>query len=367
MKRRHLLSAAAAAPLAASLPLRAASRPAIRLDLITAWPAALDNLFGTAQYFARRLEAVSEGQVQCRVHPAGARVGALEVYDAIASGAYAIGHTAPYYQIGKSPAHGFFTALPFGLGLHQQNAWMRYGNGQAFWDLLNARDGLVAYPGGNTGPQTGGWFNREIERTSDLRGLRMRFPGHGGRVMARTGVTIQQLPAGEVYTAMSRGLLDAAEWVGPHDDRILGMHRVSRYLYLPSWAEPSAMLGFYFNRRLLRELPHFLQAAIPALCCEADAWMTARYQALNPPALQALQDDPDVSIRRFPESVLDAFADAAATVHAEDSKRSALYREIHADWQAFGERMDHWDRETRIPYDRYRLQRAGRLDASDAG
>ncbi len=357
MKRRQLLGAAAAAPLAAPMIGHTAGRP-LQLELVTAWPAALDNLFGTARYFAERLEAVSDGTVRCRVHPAGARVGAMEVYDAVASGAFPIGHTAPYYQIGKSPAHGFFTALPFGLGLQQQNAWLRHGNGQAFWDSLNARDGLIAYPGGNTGPQTGGWFNREIRTTGDLRGLRMRFPGHGGRVMAKTGVTIQQLPAGEVYTAMARGLLDAAEWVGPHDDRILGMHRVSRYLYLPSWAEPSAMLGFYFNKRRLQALPEALRAALPALCAEADSWMSARYQALNPPALRALEDDPEVRIRQFPDPVLHAFREAASEVHEEDARRDGLYREIHADWQAFRDQMDNWDRQTSLRFAAYR-QRAG--------
>lgn len=363
MKRRKFLTGAGAgaAAVAASTvysPNVIARNQRWRLEMVTSWPAALDKLYGGAQYFAQLVEEATDGDVQIRTYPGGDQVGALEVRGAVSRGAFPCCHTAPYYYIGESPAHGFYSAMPFGLTPDEHMAWMVSGGGQELWDELNAPDDLIAFPMGNTMAQTGGWFNKKIESTSDLRGLRMRFPGHGGRVMAKTGVTIQQLPAGEVYTAMARGLLDAAEWVGPHDDRILGMHRVSRYLYLPSWAEPSAMLGFYFNKRRLQALPEALRAALPALCAEADSWMSARYQALNPPALRALEDDPEVRIRQFPDPVLHAFREAASEVHEEDARRDGLYREIHADWQAFRDQMDNWDRQTSLRFAAYR-QRAG--------
>jgi len=356
MKRRGFITAAATGIAAASSafsPNVLARNRRIRLEMVTSWPAALENLYGTATYFAKRLEEISDGRVQCRTYPGGAQVGAMEVYDAVASGAFDCCHTAPYYFIGQTPAHGFFTALPFGLTLAEQNAWMIHGGGQELWDELNARDNLVAFPGGNTGAQTGGWYNKEINSPADLRGLRMRFPGHGGRVMAKTGVNIQQLPGNEVYTAMERGVLDAAEWVGPHDDTVLGMHRVAKYLYLPSWAEPSAMLGFYFNQTIWKDLPGDVQAMIKAVSSEADAWMTARYLSTNPPALLELENTHGISVRQFPSEVMKAFHGAADAVHGEDMKADAMYRRIHEPWAAYRGKVRDWNRRTGFAYESY--------------
>lgn len=350
-RRRFLQGAGFGAAAAASTvysPNVLASNRSFRLEMVTSWPAALDNLFGTAEYFARRIEEMTDGDVRIRVHPAGAEVGPFEVYDAVADGAFPICHTAPYYFIGKSPAHGFFTAVPFGLTLEEQNAWMTAGGGQELWDELNERDNLIAFPGGNTGAQTGGWFNEEINSPDDLDGLRMRFPGHGGRVMAEAGVNIQQLPGGEVFTAMDRGALDAAEWVGPADDQTLEMHRVAKYYYMPSWAEPSAMLGFYFNGDFWADFPADIQAQIKACCAEANTWMAARYQATNPKALAELEES-GVQVRQFPSEVLQTFHKAAEKVHAKDMEDDH-YARIYDEWSAFRDRVRGWNEKTTYRY-----------------
>ena len=354
MDRRGFLKGAGTGLVAAgsvSAPAVIAQPRRFRLNLITSWPAALDNLYGTAEYFAERIAAMTDGDVQARTSPGGAEVGPLEVYDAVSNGAFECCHTAPYYFIGKNPAHGFFTALPFGMTLEEQNAWMYAGDGQALWDELNARDNLIAFPGGNTSAQCGGWFNVEINGPEDLRGLRMRFPGHGGRAMAKAGVNIQQLPGGEVFTAMERGALDAAEWVGPYDDQILGMQNVAQYYYLPSWAEPSAMLGFYFNLDVWNQFPADIQAQIRACCAEANSWMAARYLSLNPIALDELRDQ-GVEVRDFPDSVLRAFEAGAEEVHEEDMG-SGQYARIHENWVAFRDRLRGWDAINSYRYRRY--------------
>lgn len=356
MKRRGFLTGTAAGAVAASStfsPNVFAQRRRIRLDMVTSWPAALDNLYGTAEYFAKRIGELTDGDVECRTYPGGAQVGALEVYDAVSSGAFPCCHTAPYYFIGQSPAHGFYTSLPFGLTLPEQDAWMLHGGGQELWDELNARDNLIAFPGGNTGPQTGGWFNKRIESPDDLRGLRMRFPGHGGRVMAKAGVNIQQLPGGEVFTAMERGVLDAAEWVGPYDDTILGMQNVARYLYLPSWAEPSAMLGFYFNTDVWNDFPADIRAMIKAVCYECNAWMSARYGATNPTALNNLETEHGIEVLEFPDAVLEAFRQGAREVHEEDMEQDDMYRKIYPEWDAFRSRVRDWSRRTTHTYESF--------------
>ncbi len=355
MKRRGFLTGAAAGAVAASTtfsPNVIARNRRFRIEMVTSWPAALTNLYGTAEYFAQRVGEMTDGDVQVTTYPGGAQVGPLEVYDAVSSGAFEACHTAPYYFIGQSPAHGFYTAMPFGMTLHEQNAWMIHGGGQELWDELNARDNLIAFPGGNTGAQTGGWFNKEINSVSDLRGLRMRFPGHGGRVMAKAGVNIQQLPGGEVFTAMERGALDAAEWVGPDDDMTLGMHRVAKYLYMPSWAETSAMLGFYFNEDTWAEFPADIQAMIKAASYEANSWMAARYNVRNPAALEKLQTEHGIEVRQFPREVLQAFYGGAQEVHEEDM-RDDMYAKIYEEWDAFRTKVRSWTRQTTHAYENF--------------
>ena len=344
MDRRKFIKGAGTGLVAAggvNAPAVIAQPQRFRLNLLTSWPAALGNLYGTAEYFARRIEAITDGDVRVRTSPGGAEVGAAEVYDAVSSGAFEACHTSSYYFIGKNPAHGFFTALPFGMTLEQQNAWMTAGNGQALWDELNATDNLIAFPGGNTSAQCGGWFKVEVNTPEDLKGLRMRFPGQGGRAMAKTGVNIQQLPGGEVYTAMERGALDAAEWVGPYDDQILGMQDVAQYYYMPGWVEPGAMAAFYFNLDVWNRFPADIQAQIRACCAEANNWMASQYLAKNPIALQELQAG-GVQVRDFPDSVLAAFREGADEVHAEDME-SPEYARIYADWSEFRDRLRGWD------------------------
>lgn len=353
MRRRNFLKGAGlgAAASTAYSPNVFASNRRFRLEMVTSWPSALDNLYGTAEYFARRIEEMTDGDVRMRTHPAGAQVGAFEVYDAVSSGAFACCHTAPYYFIGKSPAHGFFTSIPFGLTLEEQNAWMIAGGGQELWDELSARDNLVPFMGGNTTAQTGGWFNKEINTPEDLQGLRMRFPGHGGRVMARAGVSIQQLPGGEVFTAMERGALDAAEWVGPSDDKTLGMQDVAKYYYLPSWAEPSAMIAFYFNGDIYNEFPADIQQQIRACCQETNAWMAARYLNRNPQALEDLRKA-GVEVRTLSEEILATLAQAADEVHQEDMA-DPDYARIHEQWDAFRQQVQGWSRQSTYRYRRF--------------
>ncbi|MCC5858538.1 MAG: TRAP transporter substrate-binding protein DctP [Ectothiorhodospiraceae bacterium] len=361
MKRRQFLTGAGAgaAAVAASTvysPNVIARNQRWRLEMVTSWPAALDKLYGGAQYFAELVEEATDGDVQIRTYPGGDQVGALEVRGAVARGAFPCCHTAPYYYIGESPAHGFYSAMPFGLTPDEHMSWMISGGGQELWDELNAPDNLVAFPMGNTMAQTGGWFNKRIESPADLRGLRMRFPGHGGRVMAKTGVNIQLLPAGEVFTAMERGALDAAEWIGPYDDTILGMYRVARYYYMPSWAEASVMGALYFNKDQWDEFPADIRMQIQACCHKAGNWMASEYMANNPPALEKLQSEHGIEVVNFPESVLDVFYEAAQEVHEEDM-RDEKYRRIFENWDAFRRQVQAYNKLTTHQYQSYAYSR----------
>jgi len=339
MKRRDFLKKAgvAAAASATFSPLMFANAQAgtYSFSMVTSWPTALDTIFGGATNTAKFLGEITDGDVEVEVFPAGAQVGGLEVYDAVSSGAFEMGHTASYYYIGKDPAQAFFTALPFGLNAQQQNAWLESGGGQALWNELNAVDNLIAFAAGNTGVQMGGWFNKEINSVDDLQGLTMRIPGLGGQVMSRAGANVQVIAGGEIYLALERGAIDATEWVGPYDDEILGFNKVAQYYYAPGWHEPGPTLGTYVNLDVYNDLPADIQNAIQTASKAANLQMLADYDAKNGAALQRIMDAGGVELRTFPTEVLSALEGFANELYEESAASSEMFGKIWPEWTAF--------------------------------
>jgi len=345
MKRRHFIAGAAGGAAAAAStvysPLTIAKNKKFKLGMVTSWPTSLDTLFGTAQYIGKALEAATDGDVQVEVFPAGAQVGGLEVYDTVAAGAFALGHTASYYYIGKDPTNAFFTTMPFGLTGPEQNAWLISGGGEDLWNEFNERSNLIAYTAGNTGAQTGGWFNKEINGPDDLKGLKMRFPGVGGQVMSRAGVVIQNLPGGEIYFALERGVIDAADWVSPYDDEILGLNKAAKYYYMPSWAEPGPTVGLYANLDIFNSLPKDIQETIKTVSHAANERMYAQYTALNGPALKRLIDS-GTQVRTFPDEVLDVLNKYMNEIQQEHIRKNESYAKVYKAWDKFRSDVQGW-------------------------
>ncbi len=338
MKRRDFLKKAGVVAASATFsPLMFANAQAAKfsLSMVTSWPTALDTIYGGALNTAKFLKEVTEGDVEVEVYPAGAQVGGLEVYDAVSSGAFEMGHTASYYYVGKNPAHAFFTAIPFGLNAQQNNAWILSGGGQELWNELNAPDNLIAFPAGNTGVQMGGWFNKEINSVADLQGLKMRIPGLGGQVMSRAGVNVQVLPGGEIFLALERGTIDATEWVGPYDDEILGFNTVARFYYAPGWHEPGPSLGTYVNLDTYNSLPTDIQDAIQTASSAANIQMLADYDARNGAALKRILAGGNVELRTFPNEVLQALEGFANEIFEESAASSPIFAKIAENWTAF--------------------------------
>lgn len=350
-RRKFLKRAGVAAAGAALSPLMFASaqRSKFNFEMVTSWPTSLDTLFGGAESVARYINEASDGDISVRVYPAGAQIGALEVYDAVSNGAFALAHTAPYYFIDKHPAHGFFTSVPFGMDSQQFNAWMYSGNGNDLHQELLEPDNMVAFVSGNTGAQTGGWFRREINTVADLQGLTMRFPGFGGQVLSRVGMNIQNIPGGELFLALDTGVVDAADWVGPYDDQILGLNRVAPYYYFPSWAEPGPGVATYMNKDEYEGLPEDLQAVVRDACARANVEMLSNYDTKNYVALLELMAS-GTEIRIFSDELLEAFADATEEIHEENAKGHPMYGTILEDYREFMGNVRSW---TRLTYHAY--------------
>lgn len=355
MKRRDFLKkTGVVAASTAFSPLMFASAQAgtFRLELVSSFPGSLDIIYGGGETVAQALNDLTGGDVQVTVYPAGAQIGGLEVYDAVSSGAFALGHSAAYYYTGRDLAHAFFTAVPFGLTAQQHNAWLIAGGGQVLWDEINARDNLIAFAAGNTGTQMGGWFRREINTLEDLRGLTMRVPGFGGEVMSRAGVNVQNLPGGEIFLALDTGVIDATEWVGPYDDEILGLNQAAPYYYGPAWQEPGATLCLYVNLDTYNSFPPEVQTALRLAAQSANETMLSRYEAENGPALQRLVDT-GTEVRTFSPEILAALQGYMESIHETNAAGNEFYARTLESFSIFRDSVRDWNRQAQYAFQNF--------------
>ncbi len=334
-------------------------QPAIQWRLASSFPKNLDTIYGAAEILSKRVSEGTNGKFQIRVFAGGEIVPGLQVLDAVQNGTVECGHTAPYYYIGKDPAFAFATALPFGLNARQQNAWMYYGGGLEAVAGLFREYGCVQFPTGNTGAQMGGWYRKEIKSLADLQGLKMRIGGIAGQVLAKLGIVAQQIAGGEIYQALERGTIDAAEWVGPYDDEKLGFNKVAKYYYYPGWWEGGPQLSTVVNLKQWQSLPKSYQSIFEAACAEANVHMLARYDAQNPAALKRLVGG-GAQLRQFPKDVLAAAQKAAFELYEEAAAKSPHFKRIYGDWLKFRNDQFLWFRVAEMSYDNFVFTNAAR-------
>ncbi|MBX6376761.1 MAG: TRAP transporter substrate-binding protein DctP [Acetobacteraceae bacterium] len=333
MHRRALLGAAAAvAPAALAAPAIAqTANPEIRWRLTSSFPRSLDILFGTAEGIARRVAQLTENRFQIRVFPGGEIAPPFAALDAVQSGSVECCHTAAYYYVGKEPSFAILTAFPFGLTTRQLTAWFRHGGGNQLTAELLRDYSVVGFTAGDTGAQMGGWFRNEVRSLQDLQGLKFRIAGFAGQVFQRLGAAPTQVPAADIYPSLERGVLDAVEFVGPHDDEKLGFVRVARYYYAPGFWEPGARLHFMVNQRAWDALPDSYKHAIEVACAEADSEMVSRYDNSNPQALRRLIAA-GAQLRFWPREIMQAAWRAAAEVTEETASRNERFKKF---WESY--------------------------------
>ncbi len=352
MKRRNLIGySAVAATTAVTLPalVGQTQTPQIRWKMATSWPKSLDTLFGGAQKVCDRVAALTNGKFTITPYQAGEIVGGLEVLDVVQQGTVQCGHTPSYYYKGKNSALVFCTGVPFGFTAQQQNAWLYHGGGLEAVQKVYAQFNVINFPAGNTGAQMGGWFRREINTVADLNGLKMRIPGLGGDVMSRLGVNVQVLPGGEVYLALERGTIDAAEWAGPYDDDQLGLYKAAKYYYYPGWWEPGPSLDLLINLDAWNDLPKEYQEIVQTAAYEANINMLAQYDALNPKALASLISQ-GVELRAFSPEIMQAAQKAAFKIYEENSRQNEDFQEVYQQWQKFREKVYNWNKVNELSF-----------------
>src|SRR5581483_10186547 len=357
MKRRQFLSAAGVGLAATGIarPAIAQSNPPLKWRLTSSYPKSLDTLYGAAEIFAKAVAEATDNKFQIQVFAPGEIVPALQAMDAVSNGTVEMCHTASYYYVGKDPTFAFGTAVPFGLNSRMQNAWAFFGGGMELMNAFYKKYNFYGIPCGNTGCQMGGWFRREINEPADLKGLKMRIGGFAGLVLAKLGVISQQIAGGELYQAMEKGTIDAAEWVGPYDDVKLGLSKVAPYYYYPGWWEGGAMLHNFINLQSWDALPPAYKSILRTASEMANTWMQAKYDAFNPAAFKQLLSE-GVKLKPFSPSIMDACLKASLELYEEVSRINPDFKRAWESTLAFRNDQYLWWQVAEYTYDNYLIR-----------
>ncbi len=354
MKRRDFLSGAAvgAAAAASSFPAPAIAQtaPKIQWRMASSFPKSLDTIYGGGDEVARRVSEATDGNFSIRVYAGGEIVPGLQVLDAVQNNTVQCGHTVSYYYVGKDPTFAFDAAVPFGLNARQQNAWLYHGGGMELMREFFAEYNVVNFPCGNTGTQMGGWFRKEIKTVDDLKGLKYRIGGFAGQVMAKLGVVAQQIAGGDIYPALEKGTIDAAEWVGPYDDEKLGFNKVAPYYYYPGWWEGGPNVSLLVNAGEWEKLPKHYRVSLENATMAANISMTAKYDVQNVGAIKRLMSS-GTQLRPFSKEIMEACYKAALELYDETSAKNPKFKKVYDEWNKFRADEQLWWRIAEFQYD----------------
>ncbi len=349
-----LVAGAAAIPTlsAAQTAAQTAAMPAIKWRLTSSAPKSLDTIYGSALDIAKRVASASGGKFQIQVFAAGELVPGGQALDAVKDGTVDCAHTAPYYYVGKDATFAFGTSIPFGMNTRQQNAWMYHGGGLALMREFYKDYNIINFPAGSTGAQMGGFFRKEIRTVEDLKGVKFRIAGFAGKILAKLGVVPQQISGGDIYPALEKGTIDAAEWVGPYDDEKLGLNKIAKYYYYPGWWEGGPELDLYINLQKWAALPPEYKSILEAACAEANINMTAKYDALNPAALRRLVAQ-GVQLRPFSREIMEACYKATVEACEEEAAKNPKFKKIYLPWKSFRDDQILWFRVAEQNFDQF--------------
>ena len=332
-----------AGAVAVSAPALAQSMPEVRWRCASSFPKSLDTIYGGAEVIAKRVAALTEDKFQIRIFGAGELAPAFGTVDAVQQGAVECTHTAGYYFVGKNKTFAFDTTVPFGMNQRMQNAWMYWGGGLKLQREFLSDYNIISFPAGNTGTQMGGWFRNPLKDLNDIKKLKMRIAGLGGEVWARLGGIPQQIAGGDIYPALERGVIDAAEWVGPYDDEKLGFYKVAPNYYYPGWWEACSMYSMYVNTKEWEKLPKVYQNALEVACYEANLDMMAEYDFKNPLALARLLKN-GVKLHAYSPAIMKEAQKAAFDLYEEESGKNPAFKKIYEPWKKFRREQFQWNR-----------------------
>ena len=345
MKRRDFIkqaSVGAVATTAAVAPAIVSADTKIKWKMVTTWPKNFPVLGTGANQLAKLITEMSDGRIKVKVYGAGELIPAFEVFDAVSRGTAQLGHGSAYYWKGKIEEAQFFSTVPFGMNSQEMTSWLYYGGGMELWRETYEPFGVIPAAAGNTTVQMAGWFNKEINSTNDLKGLKMRIPGLGGEVLKRAGGTPVNLPGGELFTSLKTGAIDATEWVGPYNDLAFGLHKAAKYYYYPGWHEPGTTLEAIINKKAFEALPKDLKAIVENCCKIVNQNMSLEFTAKNNAALDTLVNKHKVDVRKLPDDVLAKLKTLSDDVVSELAATNKAAQKIYESYDKFYKQVSAW-------------------------
>jgi len=354
MDRRSLIKNAGITGILAAgvAPAIVHAQTALRWRLTSSFPKSLDTLFGVSDVFAKKVGEMSGGKFEITTHGPGELVPAFGTVDAVQNGTVEMASTAPYYYFGKDPTFAIGCAIPFGLNSRQMTAWMFEGNGLKLMREFYRQYNIISFPMGNTGAQMGGWFRKPIKSLADIKGLKFRTGGFSGKVWERIGGIAANIPGGEIYQALEKGTIDAAEWVGPYDDLKLGFYKVAKNYAYPGYWEGGPQLELHVNTKAYDALPAEYKAIIEAASAFAHIDMQAKYDYRNPAALKQLVSL-GAKLFPFPKVVMDQAFKESMALYSELSASNPAWKKIYEDYATYRRDANLWFRFTEARFDSY--------------
>jgi len=360
MKRREFLKAAGAGLAASTVaaPAIAQSTPELKWRITASWPKSLDTLWGACEIFAKAVSEATDNKFQIQAFAGGEIVPPLQVADAVQNGTVEMGHTAAYYYFGKDPTFSLGCSVAFGPNQRINQGWYYQGGGKDVMNEFYKKYNIYSLLAGNTGCQMGGWFRKEINSVDDLKGLKFRIGGFPGRVLQKLGAVPQQIAGGDIYPALEKGTIDAAEWVGPYDDEKLGFYKIAPNYYYPGWWEGGTMINAFVGLDKWNALPKAYKAVVEQAAAYANDWMISKYDELNPAALRRLLAN-KVKLHAFSPAIMEACYKAAIELHDEIAKTNESFKKVYESMKAFRDNTYPWFNVAELNYDSFMIRHMG--------
>ncbi|MGY0193771.1 TRAP transporter substrate-binding protein [Leptothrix sp. BB-4] len=354
MERRSFVRQAGLAGIlaAGAAPAVVQAQANIRWRVASSFPKSLDTIYGGGEVFAKKVGEMTGGKFQVTVHAAGELMPAFGIVDGVQNGTVEAGHTVPYYYFGKDETFALGAAVPFGLNSRQMTSWMFEGNGLKLMRDFYAGFDIINFPCGNTGAQMAGWYRKPIKSMADVKGLKIRIGGFSGKVIERMGAVPQNIPGGEIYQALEKGTIDAAEWIGPYDDQKLGFNKVAPHYAYPAWWEGGPQIDLFVNRKAYEALTPEYKAIVEAAATYAHVDMQAKYDAKNPLALKQLVGN-GTKLFRLPKDVMDGAFKASNDLYEEIAGKNPNWKKVYADFVKFRAEQNLWFRFAEQGFDQY--------------
>lgn len=342
LKKAGLTTAATATALSVAAPAVIASPKKIKWQATSFWNPKVKIMFDGIKTFCENVKQMSDGQLEIKLYGGGELVPPPGAFDAVSKGTVQMGSGSPYFWAGKSTAFNWFGSIPFGMNAQSINAWFYEGNGQALMNELYDQFNLVGRIVGNSGMQMGGWYRKQINTLDDFKGLKMRIGSIAGRVLQQVGVTTVFVPPAEIFPSLERGVVDAAEFVGPVHDILLGLYKVAKYYYTPGWHEPGPVLDIFFNKKAYNELPPHLQRILDIAAADINVRTLAKFDAQSGEMLDKLVKEHGVEVKVYPEDIIQKLKTIAKDVVEEEARKDPFAQKVHADYMAFKAKTAVW-------------------------